>query len=209
LRLTASSSNKESYLSKYTNGQIAQSMDEIAPLLERLRNNDRAAVDQLFSLFYDDLRRMAQFRLASHARHTQLDTGLLVHEAYLRFSRVGELQLADRAHFLAYAASTLRSVVVDFIRRRNAEQRGGGTVHVTLNTEVAQSIGNVDEEILEVHEALVTLAAVDSRLAQVVEMRYFAGISETDIAAALGVSERTVRRDWERARLLLAELLSK
>ncbi len=184
-------------------------MDDLAPLLERLRSNDPSAVNELFTLFYGDLRRMAQSRLAGNARHTQLDTGLLVHEVYLRFIRVGKLELDDREHFLAYAAATVRSVVVDFVRRRKAEQRGGDVVHVTLNTEVAQSIGNGEEEILEVHEALATLAEVDARLARVVEMRYFAGIGEADIAVALGVSERTVRRDWERARLLLADILSK
>jgi len=184
-------------------------MSEVTTLLQRLRSNDRAAVDELFTLMYNDLRRLARSRLAVHGRHAHLDTSLLVHEAYLRFVRVGELDIKDREHFLAYAASALRSVVVDYVRRRGAEQRGGDVDHVTLNTEVAQSIGASDDEILEVHEALSTLAEVDARLVQVVEMRYFAGLTEVEIGAALGVSDRTVRRDWERARLLLAEILRK
>jgi RNA polymerase sigma factor (TIGR02999 family) len=184
-------------------------MGQVTTLLQRLRDNDRTAVDELFTVLYDDLRRLARSRLAANGRHVLLDTSLLVHEAYLRVVKVGQLELNDREHFLAYAASALRSVVVDYVRRRGAEQRGGDVHHVTLNTEVAQSIGGSDDEILEVHEALSTLAQIDPRLVQVVEMRYFAGLTEIEIAAALGVSDRTIRRDWERARLLLADMLKR
>jgi RNA polymerase sigma factor (TIGR02999 family) len=182
-------------------------MAEVTTLLQRLRENDRAAIDELFALMYNDLRRIARSRLAASGHQTLLDTSSLVHEAYLRFQRLGQIDLNDRQHFLAYAATTLRSVVVDFVRRRQAEQRGGGIDHVTLNTEVAQSLGDGREEVLQVHEALTTLADVDQRLVRVVEMRYFAGMTETEIGAALGVTDRTVRRDWERARLLLAQML--
>lgn len=184
-------------------------MSAVTTLLQRLRGNDRAAIDELFTLFYDDLRRLARSRLALNGRHALLDTSLLVHEVYLRFVKVGQLDITDREHFLAYAASSLRSVVVDYVRRRGAEQRGGDVDHITLNTEVAQSIGGSDDEILQVHDALNTLAQIDPRLVQVVEMRYFAGLSEVEIGAALGVTDRTVRRDWERARLLLADMLKR
>jgi RNA polymerase sigma factor (TIGR02999 family) len=103
----------------------------------------------------------------------------------------------------------MRSVVIDFVRRRNADRRGGGAEHITLDTRTAEEIGATDDEILAVHEALETLARVDARLVSVVEMRYFAGLSDAEIAAALGLSDRTVRRDWERARLLLAEMLGR
>ncbi|HQY87438.1 MAG TPA: ECF-type sigma factor [Tepidisphaeraceae bacterium] len=103
----------------------------------------------------------------------------------------------------------MRSVVIDFVRRRSAERRGGGLEHVTLDTEAGQDLGATDEEILAVHGALETLAKVDARLVRVVEMRYFAGLNDLEIAAALGVTDRTVRRDWERARLLLAEMLGR
>jgi RNA polymerase sigma factor (TIGR02999 family) len=184
-------------------------MTDATTLIERLRSNDRSAIDELFRIFYGDLRRLARARLAASGRHTLLDTSFLVHEAYLRFQRVGQLEINDRQHFLAYASTALRSVVVDFVRRRSSEQRGGEVHHVTLNTELAQSLGVPDDEVIEVHEALHTLAEVDKRLVQVVEMRYFAGLTELEIAEALGVSDRTVRRDWERARLLLAEILKK
>lgn len=167
------------------------------------------SVQALFPLLYNELRRLARSRLAAGGRHTLLDTASLVHEAYLRMQRDGGVALNDREHFLAYAATTMRSVVIDFVRRRNADRRGGGAEHVTLDTRAAEELGASDDEILAVHDALETLAKVDPRLVSVVEMRYFAGLSDAEIASALGLSDRTVRRDWDRARLLLAEMLGK
>jgi RNA polymerase sigma factor (TIGR02999 family) len=167
------------------------------------------SVQALFPLLYNELRRLARSRLAAGGRHTLLDTASLVHEAFLRMQREGGVSLNDREHFLAYAATTMRSVVIDFVRRRNADRRGGGVEHVTLDTRAAEQLGASDDEILAVHDALETLAKVDPRLVSVVEMRYFAGLSDAEIAAALGLSDRTVRRDWDRARLLLAEMLGR
>lgn len=182
---------------------------DVASLLERARNNDRNAIDALFELLYDDLRRIAHSRLAGSGHQTLLNTSALVHEAYLRFQQADRITLKDREHFLAYAARTLRSVVVDFVRKRGAERRGGDAIHVTLDTDVADNLVASDDEILEVHEALDELAEVEPRLVRVVEMRYFAGLTETEIAAALGVTDRTVRRDWEKARVLLAAMLKR
>jgi RNA polymerase sigma factor (TIGR02999 family) len=170
---------------------------------------ERPSVQALFPSLYNELRRLARLRLAGGGRHTLLDTASLVHEAFLRMQRDGGVTVNDREHFLAYAATTMRSVVIDFVRRRNADRRGGGAEHITLDTRTAEEIGATDDEILAVHEALETLARVDARLVSVVEMRYFAGLSDAEIAAALGLSDRTVRRDWERARLLLAEMLGR
>ena len=167
------------------------------------------SVRALFPSLYHELRRLARSRLASGGRHTLLDTSALVHEAFLRMQREGGVQLKDREHFLAYAATTMRSIVIDFVRRRSAERRGGDAEHVTLDTQAAQALGASDDEILAVHGALETLARVDARLVRVVEMRYFAGLTDAEIGAALGVTDRTVRRDWQRARLLLAELLGR
>ncbi len=166
-------------------------------------------VQVLFPALYPELRRLARSRLASGGRHTLLDTAALVHEAFLRMQRDGGVALKDREHFLAYAATTMRSIVIDFVRRRSADRRGGGAEHITLDTRAAEALGASDDEILEVHEALETLAKVDARLVRVVEMRYFAGLTDIEIGRALGVTDRTVRRDWERARLLLADMLGR
>lgn len=163
----------------------------------------------LFPLLYGELRRLARSRLAAGGRNVMLDTTGLVHESYLRLERAGKVGIQDRDHFLAYAASAMRSVVVDYVRRRAADKRGGEFEHVTLTTGLAETIGASDDEIMEVHEALDELAKVDARLVQVVEMRYFAGLTDDEIGAALGLTGRTVRRDWERARLLLAGMLGR
>jgi RNA polymerase sigma factor (TIGR02999 family) len=184
-------------------------MGDVTVLLNRARANDRSAIDALFELLYDDLRRIAHSRLAGSGPQTFLNTSALVHEAYLRFQQADRIDLNDREHFLAYAASTLRSVVVDFVRKRNADRRGGNMVQITLDTNVADQLVASDDEILQVHEALGELALVDPRLVRVVEMRYFAGLTEDEIAAALDVNERTVRRDWEKARVLLAAILKR
>ena len=165
--------------------------------------------DELLPLLYDELRQLARARLSSGGRNVTLDTTALVHESFLRLQKAGHLALKDRDHFLAYAATTMRSIVVDSIRRRRAERHGGDAVHVTLGTAAASELGASEEEILEVHDALGLLTKVNARLAQVVEMRYFLGLTDAEIGAALGTTDRTVRRDWERARLLLAGMMGR
>jgi RNA polymerase sigma factor (TIGR02999 family) len=164
----------------------------------------------LFPALYRELRRLARSRLSSGGRHTLLDTSALVNETYLRMHPESGAKFNDREHFLAYAATTMRNVIIDFVRRRNADRRGGGAEHVTLDTHsAAQLAGQDDDDILQVHEALDSLAQVDPKLVQLVEMRYFAGLTDGEIGATLGVTERTVRRHWVRARLLLAEMLGR
>lgn len=158
---------------------------------------------------YGQLRRLARSRLAAGGRHGLLDTTSLIHESFLKLQGAGRLRIEDRNHFLAYAATAMRSVVIDFVRKRSSEKRGGDAQHVTLDTDVAEKLGASDEEILEVHNALEALAKIDERLVRVVEMRYFAGLTDAEIGAALQVNERTVRRDWDRARLLLAGMLGR
>ena len=167
------------------------------------------SVRELFPALYRELRRLARAKLARGGRHSLLDTSALVHESYLRMQREGGVALQNREHFLAYAAATMRSIVVDHIRRRNSGRRGGDAEHVTLDTRAARQVGASDDEVLAVHEALQILTEVDARLVQVVEMRYFVGLSDAEIGSALGVNERTVRRDWVRARLLLADMLGR
>lgn len=163
--------------------------------------------DELFRLMYQDLRRLASSRLRRSESVTLLDTTALVHESYLRFQHQSDLGGMTQGQFLAYAARVMRFVVIDFVRQRHAERRGGDHLHVTLNTEVAESVSIKDDDVVRIHEAIEELAQVDDRLARIVEMRCFAGLDEMAIAQALGITDRTVRRDWQKARLLLKAVL--
>ncbi len=179
----------------------------LTDLIHRAQSGELDAVDALFESVYPELRRMARARLRQHRRNTLLDTTELVHESYMRFVQANRLRLEDRVHFMGYAGKIMRSVIVDTVRERLAARRGGASRAVTLNSEIAAPGADAGAEILEVHAALDGLAQHDPRLVQVVELRYFAGMTDEQVAEALGVAERTVRRDWEKARLLLAESL--
>jgi RNA polymerase sigma factor (TIGR02999 family) len=180
--------------------------DRLTHLIHRAREGDAAAADALFAAIYPELRRLARIRLRGGGHQTLLETSSLVSELYLRFAAAERVQIDDRVHFMRWASRAMRSVIVDYVRRRRADRRGGGAERVTLTTG-AGAAGDGADEIVRVHEALKDLAAVEPRVAQVVEMRYFAGMTEAEIALALGVTDRTVRRDWEKARLLLRTAL--
>ena len=179
-------------------------MQDVTQLLQAARRGDRAAADQVVAQLYADLQRLARRHVRQAGHLTLLDTTALVHEAWMRLAGADGTDFPDRRHFLAYAAQAMRSVVIDLVRARQAERRGGGQQHLTLDTAIADQIPQGDDDLLRVHEALDELAQMEPRLAQVVEMRYFAGLREQEIADALGVTERTVQRDWQKARLFLS-----
>jgi RNA polymerase sigma factor (TIGR02999 family) len=180
----------------------------ITDLIAGARRGDSGALDQISLVAYDDLHALARARLQSSGGEGLLNTMALVHESYLRFVRTGNLRAEDRPQFLRHAGRVMRSVIVDLARERLAQRRAEGSSHVMLDTDVAESFGGAgEEEILRVDEALEALAKRDERLVQVVEMRYFGGISEAEIAAALEVQVPTVRGDWNRARQAVAEAL--
>jgi RNA polymerase sigma factor (TIGR02999 family) len=176
---------------------------EITTLLEAARRGDPPARDALFERLYPELRRIARAKMRQTDQRIVLDTTSLVHECYLRLPDLDRLAATDSAHFLAYAARVMRSVVVDIAREQQALRRGGGQRLVTLETGVGLAEDGKGPEALRVHDALEELAALDERLVSVVEMRYFGGLSNADIAEALGIGLRTVERDWERARSFL------
>lgn len=178
----------------------------ITLLIQRANAGDGKALDGIFATLYGELHAIARSRLRKSAPLTLLDTTGLLHEAYLRLVKRGELNVENRAHFLGYAARTMRSVVVDFARQRLAQRRGGGAEDLLLDTDAALG-SNGEDEVVRVHDALQELAHVDERLVQITEMRYFGGLTEHEIGEALGVTERTVCRQWEKARLLLAVAL--
>jgi RNA polymerase sigma factor (TIGR02999 family) len=182
-------------------------MAELTELLGRIQAGDTEARDALFASAYAELHRLARARLRDGGRNTVLDTTCLVHESYLRFVRAGELRAGDRRAFFAYASQVMRSVIVDSARERIAQKRGADWRPLTLSTKIAADVADVEDLVLRVHEALEALEKAQPRLAQVALMRYFGGYSEQEIAETLDITERTVQRDWEKARLILAAAL--
>jgi RNA polymerase sigma factor (TIGR02999 family) len=182
-------------------------MGDITALLRRAAADEPGAMDRVFELLYDDVHRMARARLAGNQPMTLLDTTGLAHEAYMRLRNAGRIDVDSRARLMAYVSQVLRAVIVDFARRRDAERRGGRLSHVTLDTELSETLAAADGDVEHIAEALEVLDAADPRLRRVVEMRYFGGMTDSEIGEVLGVTPRTVGRDWERARLLLAVAL--
>lgn len=182
-------------------------MGDITRLLRDARGGDAAAKDQLFARVYDELNVLARQRLARESTLTQIDAPSLVHEAYLRLNRQDQLPGENRRMFFAYASSVMRSVIVDYVRARNARKRGSGEKAITLTGSGAASEGP-SPEIEALDSALQQLAKLDPRSHQVVEMRYFGGLSLEDIAESLGVALITVKRDWQKARAFLYTALN-
>jgi len=179
-------------------------MPDLTELIAAARSGDSSAEEQLFSHLYLDLRQLARSRLKHSTPCALLDTTVLVHEAYLRLHQAGYVSIADRSHFLAYAGRAMRCIVVDFVRKQNRAHRDDRDARVLVDP---ASLSTGQREILLVDQALSELAAFSDRLVRVVEMRYFAGMSDVEIAEALSLNERTVRRDWEKARMILAAAL--
>jgi RNA polymerase sigma factor (TIGR02999 family) len=173
-----------------------------------VKDGETRARDVLFASTYDDLRVLARARLRNGGRGDLLDTTVLVHEAYLRLARVGSLQQTDRRTFFSYASKVMRSVIIDTVREQQTQRRSGYAEAVTLDTGVINRVIDGEDEILKVHEALHMLTRVEPRLATVVEMRYFGGYSEASVAEVLQVTERTIRRDWQKARFLLMAIIN-
>jgi RNA polymerase sigma factor (TIGR02999 family) len=180
---------------------------EITRLLQAHHGGDRQAFDRLVPMVYDRLRQIARGQLARGGRGELLDTNALVHEAYVQLVDETGVDWQDRSHFYAICARAMRRIVVDYARRRTALKRGGGAPDLTLDPGQV-SAEQQAELILAVDRAVDTLASFNERLARVVECRYFAEMTEEETAEALGVSLRTVQRDWMRARAWLRKELA-
>lgn len=181
-------------------------MADVTTLLNASRSGSSSDANELFQLLYEELRSLAHQQVRRQLEPA-VHTITLVHEAYLRFRSLGSLRLEDRRHFLAYASHVMRSIVVDHARSRLAVKRGAGSSPVTLDTNLVDSTAADDLVVVKVHEALDELTALDERLGKIVEMKYFAGMTEEAIADVLELSSRTVQRDWEKARLFLSASL--
>jgi len=180
---------------------------DLTRMLHAAQGGDDAAQRELFAAVYAELRGLARSRLARESPLTLLDPTSLVHESYFRM--MGNLvdDAPNRRVFFGYACKVMRSVIVDYVRERNAEKRGGGQSPVTLMTEIAGEA--VDEtQVLAIHEAMAQLREIDPRCHDVVELRYFGGFTLDECAELLGVSPVTVGRDWEKARLFLSYQLA-
>ncbi len=176
-----------------------------AELLADARAGDKDAFDALYARMYRELRPIARRQLLGHRRPATLDTTVLVHETYARM--IGEtLPAEDRAHFLAIAAHAMRRVIVDAVRATGARKRGGGMRPVTLPPDWPAVTPDM-ETVITIDEALSAMAAFNSRLVRVAECRLFGGLTEEETACALGISLRTVQRDWPRARAWLQQRL--
>jgi RNA polymerase sigma factor (TIGR02999 family) len=165
------------------------------------------ALDQLVPLVYDDLRRVARGQLGRYRPGDSLNTTGLVHDAYMRLVDQTRATYRDRGHFFAVCALAMRQIVVDYARRRGRRKRGGDQVHVPLDEDISPAAREAGH-VLDVDEALQKLAALNPRLARVVECRFFAGLSEQETAEALGLSLRTAQREWFKAKAWLRAELS-
>jgi RNA polymerase sigma factor (TIGR02999 family) len=181
---------------------------EITQILEAWRDGEENAAERLFPLVYDELRRQAKAFLNRERVDHTLQPTALVHEAYLKMAGQSQLSVENRVHFYAVAACVMRRILVDHARQYNAQKRGGSAPRFSIeNIDILpeQSAG----DLLELNEALQKLEAIDERKCRVVDMRFFGGLKEGEIAEALGVAEKTVRRDWQFAKLWLYRELSR
>ena len=182
------------------------SQTEITQLLIALRQGRRNALNGLLPLIYEQLHAMAHHRLGTGPRGVTLDTTALVHDAYLKLFDRSQLVWNDRKHFFAVAAMAMRQIVVDEARRRRSPKHGGDLKRVDLDAS-SLALDEQSAELLALDQALAELARLDERMARVVEMHFFGGFSLSEVAEALGVSERTVDRDWRRARAALYQAI--
>lgn len=182
---------------------------EITGLLRQHASGDSAALDRLIPLVYDDLRRIAHDRLRSERASHTLDTTAVVHEAYLRLVDVSDPGWNGRAHFFAVSSKLIRNLLIDYARRQKAEKRGGKMIRVPMNEELDGGKNSEPHtiDVLALDQALSALARHDARLEQVVECRFFGGLSVRETAEVLGASTRTVERDWTRAKAYLYRAL--
>jgi RNA polymerase sigma factor (TIGR02999 family) len=183
---------------------VAESPD-IAALLEAVGRSERGAMDELVRVIYPDLRRIAHFHLVKERPGHTLNTTAIVHEAYLRLA-AGRPNWSDRRHFLRAASAVMRHLLVDHARQRDAAKRGGGLQSMTL-TDAGPATEDDSVAVIALDDALKELARIDPRLEQVMECRYFAGLSVGETAEALGMSERTVEREVLRAKGYLRQAL--
>src|SRR4051812_39270200 len=178
---------------------------ELTALLASAERGDQSAADALFTVLYDELHRMARRELSRRGGGVTLSTTTLLHEAYLDISAREGTAFPDRARFMGYACRVMRGLIIDYARRRQAQKRGGEFEITAIVTDIAAAAN--PDELTDLNDGLVELEQTEPRLARVVDLKFFCGFSFAEIGSMMGVSERTVQRDWEKARIFLHGLL--
>lgn len=186
--------------------EAAADTQALAATLAAAERGDAAATAELFAALYRELHRLAKRQLHAHAAGSTLSATTLLHEAYLDISRRGAA-FPDRARFFAYAARAMRGLIIDYVRERRALKRGGEFHLTQLDTDIAESAAQDSGELTRLGDALDELARAEAPLAELVELKFFCGFTFAEIAAMRGISERTVQRDWAKARLYLHDAL--
>lgn len=182
----------------------ADSSKQVSELLLHWGHGDKKALEAILPLVYDELRRLAHYHLRQERPNHTLQTTALVHEAYLRLAKEKSLHAENRAHFLGIAAQLMRWILVDYERNRRAKKRGADVTRVVLDSDiVASNSAKQNVDLLALDAALNKLAKLDQQLSQIVELRYFAGLSIEDTSEFLGLSPATIKRSWSSARAWL------
>jgi RNA polymerase sigma factor (TIGR02999 family) len=187
-------------------GQSVDVTGDLTTLLASAERGDRAAADAVFTALYHELHRMARRELSRRGGAITLGATTLLHDAYLDISGREGTAFPDRNRFMAYAARVMRGLIIDYARSRQAQKRGGQFEITSLRTEIAEAVPDA-ANLSSLSDALDELAAVDPRLARVVDLKFFCGFSFAEIAAMTNVSERTAQRDWDKARIYLHHVL--
>ena len=181
--------------------------ESITALLATAERGDRAAADAVFAALYEELHRMARRELARRGAGVTLSATELLHNAYGSISEREGVRFPDRNRYMGYASRVMRGLIIDYSRNRQAQKRGGQFEITSISTDVADPMTSADE-LTRISDALDELAAVDERLVRVVDLKFFCGFSFVEIAEMMGLTERTIQRDWEKARIFLFRRLN-
>jgi len=182
--------------------------ESITALLASAERGDRAATDAVFAALYDELHRLARRQLSKGGPMVTLGATTLLHDAYLNIAQREGVAFPDRFRYMGYASRVMRGLIIDYARSRQAQKRGGQFEITSISTDVVDPMTDADE-LMRISDALDELAAVEARLVKVVDLKFFCGYSFAEIGEMMGVTERTIQRDWEKARLFLYRRLNR